>query len=132
MGTHHEFVGKPCEPKEYKEDCWASKCPVHCEGKWGPWSRCEATCGPSKKHRRYMVTTLGKFGGRKCPENPQMMECNLGVCPVRRPRATEPPTPAPPMADNNDVAIALSGVPCSPTASCGTEISKYACPVSCG
>jgi hypothetical protein len=128
--THHEFGGKPCEPKEYKEDCWASKCPVNCEGQWGPWSRCEATCGPGKKSRQYMVTTLGKHGGRKCPENPQMMECNLGVCPFRKPRA-EPPMIIPALADNNDVAMALSGAACDPVSSCATEISSYACPISC-
>merc|ERR1712232_426426 len=104
--THHEFGGKPCNPTEYKEDCWASKCPENCVGKWGPWSRCEKTCGPSKKHRYYQVTTLGRFGGKKCPEGPdrsQMMECDLGVCPFKKPRATEPPTPAPALADYDDV-----------------------------
>jgi len=85
--------GQPCDKSEYSAFCWASPCPVDCEGSWMPWSACLATC---TKEREFSVEVLGAHGGLACPEpecpemqpdckekdmiRKQTMKCDKGAC----------------------------------------------------
>jgi hypothetical protein len=81
------FGGKPCDTSDYSASCWAGPCPVDCEGHWGKWGACMASCGDSMKFRQFNVTTPGAMGGKGCPEEPQMTKCNKGACPTTTPKS---------------------------------------------
>ena len=65
---------------ESSEDCHPAVCPVDCEGTWGEWSTCTATCGPGVRTREYTAIVDARHGGVNCPASPESQACNLGEC----------------------------------------------------
>ena len=40
--------------------------PVHCAGRWGSYTSCDALCGSGRKYKTYTVTRNAQHGGRSC------------------------------------------------------------------
>lgn len=68
-------------PADKEDDCNEHPCPVDCEGTWGGWGECSATCGGGTQIRKFSVTNPGSAGGRGCPASPQRQECAMNPCP---------------------------------------------------
>lgn len=68
---HPECGGTPCESLQKNEtrSCDVGCCPVHCIlGKWGEWSKCNATCGEGLQRRTRFVQKP-ECGGKECQES---------------------------------------------------------------
>jgi hypothetical protein len=55
--------------------------PVDCQGDWGDYTACSASCGGGTKARSYTVTQNMAHGGQACPsDSPQSQHCNTAAC----------------------------------------------------
>lgn len=60
-------------------------CPVDCEGEWGEYSGCSASCGGGVQSRVYKVTQQALHGGKQCPKANGAVEdhpCSTEQCEV--------------------------------------------------
>ena len=84
--------GAACPALEKSVPCNQQPCPTDCapdttyyDGEWDHWSPCReengAQCGDGRKTRtrKFIMPT---FGGKSCPPDTQVSDCNLGPCPV--------------------------------------------------
>ena len=77
--------------EEEVEDCNTDPCPIDCEGSWGEFSPCNATCGGGQKTKTYSISRNAAHGGEVCQgENGETLthgatvteDCNTTACPV--------------------------------------------------
>ena len=81
--------------------------PVNCEGSWGSYGSCSASCGGGTQSRTYTITTAAAHGGSSCAHSSGHSEsraCNSQACPpptpppmsaAPPPMSWQPPAPAP-------------------------------------
>ena len=69
--------------------CGLDACPVDCEGAWGTWDVCDATCGEAIQARTFEVSREASNGGATCntvygvaPGDIDTTGCGLDACPV--------------------------------------------------
>ena len=56
---------------------------IDCEGSYGEFSECSATCGGGTRTKTYDITTPAQNGGTPCPTSPPITEpCNTDPCPI--------------------------------------------------
>jgi len=80
--THPAHSGKPCPTTPTQQLCNIDPCPVDCDGSYGAWGPCSATCGGGEQHRTYAITKAAANGGSDCPALSQKQTCNADACPV--------------------------------------------------
>ncbi|XP_013783633.1 somatomedin-B and thrombospondin type-1 domain-containing protein-like [Limulus polyphemus] len=68
-------VGDCCY--DFKEACRVVNCEV---SDWGPWSKCDADCGPGMMTRQRFVLKSPQNGGEQCPELSQKRGCAGTKC----------------------------------------------------
>lgn len=77
------FGGKKCGALTDPRTCNTKKCPVDClMGTWGPWQKCDKTCGGGQEQRFRNVDTDALHGGKKCGARSQARPCNVHQCPT--------------------------------------------------
>ncbi|KAF7274262.1 hypothetical protein GWI33_013068 [Rhynchophorus ferrugineus] len=47
---------------------------------WGPWSACDADCGPGTMSRSRSIKIQPQNGGRHCPSLEQRRGCQVSTC----------------------------------------------------
>lgn len=75
-----EWGAPACPHLADEDECKLIECPQHCQGDWGEWGACTATCDGGFKDRKYEVTTKEAYGGNKCPPDEQEV-CQTQNCP---------------------------------------------------
>ncbi|CAH1382175.1 unnamed protein product [Tenebrio molitor] len=63
--------------KDFKEACGVVDCQVT---SWGPWSPCDADCGPGSMSRTRSIKIQPQNGGRHCPSLEQRRGCQVSTC----------------------------------------------------
>jgi len=66
-----------------QRECNAAACIVDCEGEWGEYTSCSATCGGGVQSRMFTVTTPALHGGKACAQANGAMEdaaCSTQQC----------------------------------------------------
>jgi hypothetical protein len=54
---------------------------IDCDGSWGGWGGCSATCGGGEQSRSYTIVAAASGTGTACPaDSPQSQGCNTDVC----------------------------------------------------
>jgi len=71
--------GEECRIKHYGPPKPCNCPPMDCKGHWGPWSKCDKSCGPGKQIKNYIETQKAKHNGKACPA-PQTRGCNIKSC----------------------------------------------------
>jgi hypothetical protein len=74
------YGGDPC-PTAITEPCNTQPCPIHCEGSYGEFSQCSASCGGGTQTKTYEITTPPQYGGTPCP-TAITQPCNTQPCPI--------------------------------------------------
>ena len=74
------YGGEPC-PTAITEPCNTQPCPIDCEGSYGEFSQCSASCGGGTKTKTYEITTPPQYGGTPCP-TAITEPCNTQPCPL--------------------------------------------------
>ena len=67
------------------QSCGSSPCAVDCDGTWGPYSFCSATCGGGTRSREFTVFTYAVYGGVECEAGDSAVQesaCEIASCPV--------------------------------------------------
>jgi len=79
--------GKSCphgDGDKQQQECNTDvSCPVDCEGSWGQYSDCSATCGTGLQARMFTITQEAMHGGKACPKVNGAMEdheCSTEMC----------------------------------------------------
>ena len=82
--TSAQHGGAPCPTSpQITEPCNTQPCPIDCEGSYGEFNECSATCGGGTRTKTYEITTSAQHGGTPCPTSPQITEpCNTQPCPI--------------------------------------------------
>eukprot|EP01048_Picozoa_sp_COSAG05_P027144 COSAG05_NODE_7773_length_771_cov_1.528274_1_plen_186_part_01 len=65
--------------------CNTDPCPIDCEGAWGGWGECSATCGGGDRYRTFTVSVASAFGGAQCEVADGAQDsspCGLMPCPI--------------------------------------------------
>lgn len=62
---------------DFKEACGVVDCQVSA---WGPWTSCDADCGPGTMSRTRTIQTQPQNGGRHCPSLQQRRGCQVSNC----------------------------------------------------
>ena len=77
------FGGKACGALTQPRACATKSCPVDClMGSWGPWQKCDKTCGGGAEQRFRNVDTDALNGGKQCGARSQNRPCNVHACPT--------------------------------------------------
>eukprot|EP00929_Paragymnodinium_shiwhaense_P044464 TRINITY_DN2280_c0_g1_i14.p1 TRINITY_DN2280_c0_g1~~TRINITY_DN2280_c0_g1_i14.p1 ORF type:complete len:884 (-),score=111.02 TRINITY_DN2280_c0_g1_i14:154-2805(-) len=80
MTRHRENGGKECPPPYTRtEECNAATKCMSCDGEWGEWTPCTASCGQGSQMRMYKFRDGIAFPF--CPQN-QTRQCGNSCCPV--------------------------------------------------
>jgi len=78
--------GKACphgDGDRKHQECNQQACPVDCEGSWGEYTSCSATCGGGVQSRMFTVTQAAAHGGKECPQQCGTVEdhpCSTEKC----------------------------------------------------
>ncbi|XP_076253898.1 somatomedin B and thrombospondin type 1 domain containing protein vexed [Rhynchophorus ferrugineus] len=62
---------------DFKDACGVVDCQVT---PWGPWSACDADCGPGTMSRSRSIKIQPQNGGRHCPSLEQRRGCQVSTC----------------------------------------------------
>ncbi|XP_050299764.1 somatomedin-B and thrombospondin type-1 domain-containing protein [Anthonomus grandis grandis] len=62
---------------DFKDACGVVDCQVT---PWGPWSSCDADCGPGTMFRSRSIRMQPQNGGRHCPSLEQRRSCEVSTC----------------------------------------------------
>jgi len=66
-----------------QRECNTAPCVVDCEGEWGEYTSCSATCGGGVQSKMFTVTTPALHGGKQCAQAHGAMEdapCSTQQC----------------------------------------------------
>ncbi|XP_015593472.1 somatomedin-B and thrombospondin type-1 domain-containing protein [Cephus cinctus] len=72
-------LGDCCD--DFKVACGVTDCSV---SEWGPWSRCEGTCGTGIQSRSRRIYRADRNGGKHCPQLEQSRTCRSHDACARR------------------------------------------------
>lgn len=81
INTQPKYNGTACPPLEEESSCNTNPCPVDCVvSNWSNYSNCNKPCGGGVKFRNRSVTTQPQYGGKECPVQEEILECNTEKC----------------------------------------------------
>lgn len=76
--------GTSCPPVQVMNcnlrSCSSEIPPTDCVSTWGDWTECSKQCGGGSRHRALNINVPAGNGGRPCPPQTEIEECNTGDC----------------------------------------------------